>query len=245
MKPSTLISICCIMLVIMIVLFSCAVPEGQRKHNEYGAMIDFTDSVKAIPAADAVIADIGIDKNIWYSVNFNLRKFTDVSYTPYAQVSLAKAPPRLEASKFTRQRDVTAFTTKLTAVIDSAREDTSGKPNSSIYLPMVEELTRLSNVTADRKVLVIFSDLMENSPDLSFYSPRMLTLIRTNPDKVKAMLFAKAKLPNLKGIEIKLIYEPKNAKEDVVFQTVSQFFSSMFTEAGAMVTISASLQSNN
>ncbi|MEO5644466.1 MAG: hypothetical protein ABIQ40_02080 [Bacteroidia bacterium] len=241
MKPSTFIFTCCVALVAMLVLLGCATADGQRKHIEYAVMIDLTDSIKVVPDENSVVSDLGIDGNIWSSVNFSLGNFTDVSYTPRAHLSLAKAPGRLSASEFTRKREVVAFKATLTTLLDSARSDTSGKPNSSLYLPIVEELTRLSNSTADRKVLVIFSDLMENSPDVSFYSPNTLALLRTNPDKVKAMLFAKAKLPNLKGIEIKLIYQPKNAKDDAVFRTVSQFFSSMFTEAGATVTISANL----
>lgn len=241
MKPSTFISTCCIAFVVMLIFLGCAAVDSQRKHIEYAAMIDLTDSIKIVPDENSVVADLGIDENIWNSANFSLGTFTDVSYTPHARISLAKAPSRLTASEFTRKREVVAFKTNLSALLDSARSDTSGKPNSSLYLPMVEELTRLSNSTADRKVLVIYSDMMENSLDLSFYSPNTLALLRTDPDKVKAMLFAKAKLPNLTSIEIKLIYLPKNAKDDAVFHTVSQFFSSMLSEAGATVSISANL----
>lgn len=241
MKPYTFFLILGFAVAGTLVFIGCEVAGKQRTHTEYSVMIDRTDSMKAIPDKRSLITDIRIDKDIWNSVNFSFGYFSDVSLEPHLRLSLAQAPNRLAASEFTRKREVETFKATLPSLLDSVLSDTAGKPNSSIYLPIAEELTRLSKTTADRKVLVIYSDLMENAPDLSFYSPNIFALFRTNPDKVKAMLFAKTKLPNLTGIEIILIYHPKNAQDDAVFRTVSNFFSTMFSQAGATVTISANL----
>ncbi len=241
MKPSTFISIGSISVVVILGLLGCAAVDKERTHTEYAVMKDITDSLTPIPSAQEIVDNIGIGTSTWNSVNFSFGNFSDVSLEPHVRISLSKPPSRLSASEFTRKREVETFKTKLTALLDSARNDTTGRPNSSIYLPMVEELTRLSNCSADRKVLVMYTDLMENFPGLSFYSPQTFALIRTDPDKVKALLAAQSKLPDLTGIEVYIIHQPKNAKDDAVFRTVGNFYSMILSEAGATVTVSANL----
>ena len=224
----------------MIGFFACATSDT-RKSTDYSVIRDLTDSVKVMPDEDALISDLGIDTNIWNGINFSFFNVSDVSYTPHWRISLSKGGDRLASSEYVRKREVTAFKGKLTALLDSARSDTVGRDHSSIYLPIAEELARLSNSNADRKVLVIYSDLMENTPDLSFYNPRTFAQLNSDPDIIVDKLTAKAKLPDLTGIAIHLVYEPKDAQDDIRFRQVSGFFRQLFEGQGATVSISANL----
>ena len=240
MKPTTFFTSFVLLIVTMIVLGACT-NVNRRTLTEYSVLRDLTDSTKAIPDEDALLKDIGIDTNIWNGVNFNFFNIADVSYTPHRRISLEKGGDRLASSEFTRKREITAFKAKLTTLLDSARSDTTGRNHSSIYLPIAEELKRLANSNAERKVLVVYSDLMENTPGLSFYNPLTFAEISSDPDKIKAMFFTKAILPDLTGVEIHLVYEPKNAKDDANFRRVSDFFRQVFLAQGAKVSISATL----
>jgi hypothetical protein len=239
MKPTTFFT-SFVLIVTVIVLGACA-NMNRRTSTEYSVLRDLTDSTKAMPDEDVLLTDLGIDTNIWNGINFNFFNISDVSYTPHWRISLGTGGDRLASSEFTRKREIVAFKAKLTALLDSARSDTTGREHSSIYLPMAEELTRLANSNADRRVLIVYSDLMENTSGLSFYNYKTFAQIDSGPDKIKSKFLAKAKLPDLTGVEIRFIYEPKNAKADNDFRRVSNFFRRMFEEQGAKVSISANL----
>lgn len=240
MKPNTLIWIWITVGVIMLTIFGCAISQ-HRPTTEYATLIDETDSTFVVPDSAEVIADLGLDTNMWAGVNFSLARIKDVSYTPHASITLAQGGNRLASSQFTRMREVNLFEKKLAATLDSVRREKPGKPNSSVFLPMANELTRLANSRADRKVLNVFSDLMENTQSVSFYHKQTFALFRSDPQKIQDMLFAEAVLPDLTGIEVRLVYEPKNANGDAVFQIVSGFYKKLLEDKGATVTISANL----
>ena len=50
---------------------------------------------------------------------------------------------------------------------------------------MAKELNRLSQSTEDKKFLLVYSDLMENTDEISFYDSKNLDSIKTNPEKIK------------------------------------------------------------
>ncbi len=240
MKPSTLFAYCALFLLIAIVLVGCAATQ-YRPTTEYAVLIDETDSSFAVPDISQVIIDLGLDTDMWAGINFSLARITDVSYVPYSSIVLGKGGNRLASNQYARKREVIAFKTRLSELLDSVKNDTPGKPNSSVYLPLVNELTRLANSNAERKVFSVFSDLMENRPSLSFYNPQTFALLHSNPAVIEAKLFSHAKLPDLTGIEVRLIYQAQDAKDDAVFQIVSDFYKKLLESKGAKVTISANL----
>ncbi len=242
MKPTTLFTTLAIVIVAMIALAACSNID-KRTSTDYSVIRDLTDSTTVMPDEDALVVDLGIDANIWNGIDFTFFNVSDVSYTPHRRISLTTGGDRLASSEFTRKREVTAFKAKLMALLDSARRDTAGREHSSIYLPMAGELTRLAASNADRKVLVVFSDLMENTPDLSFYNSRTFAQLLTDQETISNQLSFKANLPDLAGVEIHFIYEPKNAKDDATYRRTSSFFKTLFESKGAKVSISANLLS--
>lgn len=240
MKPSTYIAICVVAAVVMLSIVACSVSE-YRPTTEYAVLIDQTDSTFTVPDTADVYSHLGLDTNIWAGVNFTLARIKDVSYVPHASIVLAKGGNRLSSNQYARKRQAAAFKAKLADLFDSVRREAPGKPNSSIYLPVVHELTRLANSNAERKVLVVYSDLLENTPSVSFYDAQTFALLQSDPGKVQERLFAHAQLPDLTGIHVHLIYEPKDAGDDAVFQVVSGFYKKLLEEKGAIVSISANL----
>lgn len=241
MKQTTFISLCIAGCLAIAITFIACGGTDRRTVTEYSILIDETDSTFAIPTADELYSDLGLDTNIWNGVNFTLARIEDVSYTPRSSFSLSKGGSRLASNEYVRKGEVDGFRTRITELLDSVRKDTSGRPNSSIGFQLANELTRLANNAADRKVLVVYSDLMEHRTGLSFYDKQTFALLRSDPEKVEEQLFAGAKLPNLNGIEVRLIYEPKNTHDDAVFHVVSEFYKALLESKGATVVISANL----
>lgn len=239
MKPSVIATN--ILCLCALFLFAGCAGEIARPTIDYAVLIDETDTTLCIPDTTALIADMGFDTNMWQGVNFSLARILDVSYVSHSLLTLPAGPNRLAGNKYERKREVSIFESKLAGLLDSAWHEKPGKPRSSIYLPVSDELKRLANSSAERKVLVICSDMRENTNSVSFYYPRTAILLKNDPDKVKDELFTQAQLPNLAGIEIRIIYLPRNADDDASFRLASGFFRRFFEEHGAKVSVSANL----
>lgn len=241
MKPSTFFFCVAAIAVISLGVIGCI--SENRPTAEFAVLIDETDSSFAVPDAKQVITTIGLDTDMWTGVNFNLARITDVSYVPHSRIVLSKGGNRLASNQYARKREMATFEMKLTELLDSVKNDEPGKPNSSVFFPLVNELVRLASSEADKKMLIVYSDLRENRPSLSFYDPETFALLQSDPGKIETKLFAEAKLPDVTGIEVLLIYHPRNAEDDATFRVVSGFYKTLLESKGAKVTISASLVS--
>lgn len=215
--------------------------DPQNKLIKISVLQDLTEVQIAQPSADEIIALFDLDSNKWNAAVFRFALLTDVSYNRQTTISLADGGSRLLSSSFTRDKDVQRFIDSIRTFFQSIEEDTAGRPHSSIYLPLVSELTRLATSPATSKILLVYSDLMENEMSLSFYDKKIQSLMRTDSAQIIAMLEAKATLPDLTGIEVHLIFQPKDAAQDELFQLVSVFYASLLESHGATVKIAANV----
>lgn len=215
--------------------------DPQNKLIKISVIQDFTEEQIAKPIAEEIIGLFELDSNKWNAAELTYGYFTDVSFNRQTTISLADGGSRLLSSSFTRDKEVQRFTDSIKTFFLSIDDDSVGRSHSSIYLPLVSELTRLSQSTATTKILLVYSDLMENEKSLSFYDKKTISSLRTDSAQVIAMLEAKAVLPDLTGIEVHLIFQPENAAQDELFQLVSGFYASLLESHGATVTIAANV----
>lgn len=227
--------------VLLVLIGACSyLPE--RKQSIVSTMVDETEDMRPAPDPAEIIPLFGLDEDKWNGASFSVRTVTDVSFTRQRTITLPAGGNRLRSNSFARDREVAAFKDSITALLDSLKTDTTGKPQSSIFLPIAEELNRLAENKAQQRILIVFSDLFENTQGgLSFYSKKTLTELRNNPDKIKAALLAKLPLKPLDGILVYIIHEPENAEADELFRLVSGFYKSMLEEQGAKVIIAANV----
>jgi hypothetical protein len=106
---------------------------------------------------------------------------------------------------------------------------------------MASELNRLAHSVANRKVLIIWSDLMENSATISYYHQKDLTRLIKDPESLTEQLEKIQALDDLNGIEVYFICQPQDAKSDAVFGLVSNFYKNLLESKNAKVTITANL----
>lgn len=238
---ATLMAFLCFGMVTFFVMLFASCDTCKRKEtHEVSVLHDWTETQIARPIADEIIPLFGLDSNKWKAAEFRYGYFTDVSFNRYTTISLTDGGSRLLSSGFTRDKEIARFTDSIRTFLASLSADTVGRPHSSIYLPLVAELTRLAE-SATTRVLLVYSDLMENQ-DISFYDKRTFRTLQTNPDEIAAELVEKAPLPSdLTGIQIYLIFQPADAHEDQVFQVVSGFYKTLLESRGASVTISANV----
>lgn len=226
--------------IVLLLAIACNT-ESKKSSTEVSLLGDITEAQTARPEANDVLALFDLPSGKWNGAEFRFKYITDVRYTEQTKITLKEGESRLLSNSYARDKEVALFEDSISGFFDSLRFDTTGKPFSSVYAPIAEEANRLSGSTASRRLLIVYSDLMENTPELSFYDKKAQEGLKNTPEAISEALLQKVPLNRLDGIEIVFVYQPNNAADDRLFQTTAGLFKKLFTEAGATVSIVANL----
>jgi len=199
---------------------------------------DITDSQKAKPVLEDIEPFYGLEKNQNSGAMFRYANVTDVSLNATKVKTLPDINP-WTSNEFERTKSISDFFAFIKESL-SVIED-NGKNRSSVYLPIARELTVISNDKADEKNFIVYSDLMENTPEVSFYDPKTFQELISSPETFIERFNKLSNLPDLTGIHIFLIYQPSNTKADEEYRTVSSFYKKLLETKGATVHIQANL----
>ena len=238
------------MLPIILVMLSLSVIAVHQWHSyskatitEISVMQDSTDTLLSEVSADEIFRQFKLfDKNNdndWDGAIFRYQTINDVSYNKVIEVSLQPENFWL-GNDIDRKKKIEEFRADL---FKPFKEKGVGgnKSNSSVYLPIARELTHLSESASTIKKLLVYSDFMENTYDLSFYNEETLAMLQSHPDIMIKTLQERLPLPSLIGIEIHLIYQPDKTETDRVFRIVSTFYVKMLERKGAKVIVEANI----
>ena len=178
--------------------------------------------------------------SIWNGFRFRTFPLTDVDYNPAYTTEIA-SEFQIVSNNYTRKDRVKDFLSGVDKAIEKLNSVPVGRPNSCIYVPIATELNRLSLSNAKRRILIVYSDFMEFSTLADFYKKSTLETIKSNPDSIQGILENRIQLSNLSGIEVYIIYQPRNLVENNQYTIVTAFWKAMLEKKGAKVTISANL----
>jgi len=225
----------------VIVTFVACTKAPSPFSTEIVVLHDITELQQSKPDANGIFAMLNFsgDKR-WNGVIFHYSEISDVSYNRFSEAKINTAEMWL-SNELERDKEIKNFKNEVSKILDEVNKDSEGKNNSSIYLPIAHELNKLAKNKAQRRVLLIYSDLMENTMDISFYDKKQFSLLITNPDTIHKKLDQMQSLQNLNGIEVNFIYQPIDSQNDKVFTVISSFFKKLFEDKGAKVNISANI----
>lgn len=222
----------------VILITACAT---SKKTTTAGVLLwDVTDDFVLKPSAQDVLRLYDFDRDQWNGGEFRFSDITHVSFNDVKQTSI-EPENELLSNRFQREKKLKKFQKEVTDILAQAMQTTLGRDNSSVYYPMAEELNRLSKSSADKKYFFVYSDLMENSMNVSFYKKDKLNILTTNPEEVINILESEVKLQPLGGITIFFLFEPNDAIQDTQYKITSKFFKQFFESKGAQVEISTSI----
>ena len=207
--------------------------------TEVYLLYDVTDPEIAKPDPGQILSLYHFE-SVYNGGVFHLTKVTDVTYNPMLEAGIAPANKWL-SNELERGKQVDQFKGQVLKIIDTASNDSALRTNSSIYLPISTALSELSTSKTQRKILLVYSDLMENTLQMSFYKKETFSLLQSNPQKISYYFLSQSNLPSLLGIEVQLIYQPKDNSDDQRYQLVAGFFKKMLEGRGAKVTVSAGI----
>lgn len=225
---------------VIVTIVTCT-PSPKTYTTEVRVLKDITEIQSVNPDSQAVISmcDFSGDKR-WNGATFHYSEISDVSYTHFSEAKISTAKMWL-SNELERDAEIKNFKNEVSKILRVAINNINGKNNSSIYLPIAHELNELARSKAQRRVLVIYSDLMENTIDISFYNKKQFQMLTSDTDSILKTLEQLQAIQNLDGIEVYLIYQPTDSQSDKVFTVVSEFYKKLLENKGAKVNISANL----
>ncbi|HZG01750.1 MAG TPA: hypothetical protein VEY71_12145 [Chitinophagales bacterium] len=176
----------------------------------------------------------------WNGARLLASTVTDVTYNRVAEVKM-KPDNKWLSNELQRNKEVKQFQSDVVDVVALVSSEAAGRSHSSVYRAIAVQLTRLADHESTTKIFVVYSDLMENSPDLSMYDDSTFRALQTDPGSVAALFEQQQPLPSLDGIDVRLIHQPTDAARDRQYRIVSGFYRNLLESKGARVQIGANV----
>jgi len=228
-----------VIIMLMAVTLIVACTTQSPADTEVVVLRDITDMHLAQPDTNEILSLYELE-NKWNGGIFRLSNLSNVSFNQAIETKLDSRNKWL-SNELDRDKEIRNFKKKVSEIIIKNEKDSIGKKSSSIYLPIARELNKLSTGNMQKRVLLVYSDLMENTSEMSFYNKQKLGLLKTNPDSIVKYFDSQLVLKNLDGIKIFLIYKPSDEQADYEYKIVSGFYKNIFEGKGATVEITASI----
>lgn len=169
-----------------------------------------------------------ITKNPNAGIRLRVTVITEFSSPEVWELGLPAVKIGLLGNDYTRKKEIKAFYTQLDSVLTEIRQQRKKRVGSAVYEVLVRELQYLSKAEADQKILIVNSDLMQNSI-MSFYTKSTMRDVVQAPQKVIDHLAGYEEIPTVKGMDkIMLIYQPQDTVEDNRFRAVTRLYEEIF-----------------
>jgi len=199
-----------------------------------------TPSLKNIKSAD-FLSILDLERNRNNKIEYRQAFITETFLNFTHQLKLNPAPSMMMSNDFDRDEEILAFKTELNEALSLISQEMDGREHSSVYVPFAREVNRMAQTTADVKLIVLISDLTENSEFLSFFAKNFQNDLQKSPEVIEE--YFQKELPladDLSGLTIRIVHQP-NEQDNVIFKRLSRVYRSMLEKRGATVIIQANL----
>lgn len=225
---------------------SCQEQTVPLQSTQVTVLVDTTDTWNVLPDPQTITALYRFAENEHQAAYFRLATTTDMLLSGQTEHYLANSMVTEKANRFDdpnfRRKAVISFTNHLKHSIatfnEKARKDTTTLPYSECFRSIARELTAMVKNRMDTNVLVIYSDLGENSDLLNVYAPDGSQLLQTDQAAIEKRYEETRLLPaNLAGFTVLFIFQPPDREADAVFNLQVKMYERMLSRRGAMVEV--------
>lgn len=171
---------------------------------------------------------------------FRIQPLTESGFNEVKSFKLDPVISLLMGNDYERENEIRNYFSSIDSAFTELRAGRQERLGSVIYKIMSEELNRLSESKADKRILIINSDLMEKS-FINFYDSTIFYRIKNTPDQLQKTLLKKYPLNDLSGIEVWIIYKPINKTDSEKFEIISDFYKLLLKSCGANVNVRGNL----
>lgn len=151
----------------------------------------------------------------------------DVASARSKTVKLKAGKGEFEKNVLLRKKDIEKFQTQLLQTLEEMNAEYTGKElnSSHIFEPMCKGIRKLNKSEADRKVILMYSDMLENSDIANFHS-------KSGSSKKWLERFDAACDPeDVSDLEMFVVY-PVDKKNDAKITKAADFWANYFADKG-------------
>jgi hypothetical protein len=218
------------------------ISENEPTIVEISLMKDITDSLVARPDTNGIFPLFNFGEHKWKKLRFRSQNITNYDYNPVYSCILRSAFSLL-SNPMQRDGDILIFKHSIKSAVDSVNAWNGSLPNSSVYLPLIREINRLARSTAKNKILIVYSDLAENTSSFSIYRKRRQSI--PSRDSLVAFFKRISAPENLKGVTIYFVYRPRKPFDHNNFVSMANMYMKLLGDAGARVYVGANIDPLN
>lgn len=183
---------------------------------------------------------VGFDSNSKASVTYAHSIISEVHLNQVFSATIPTA--NLDNfNKFKRKNQVKKFLTKVDTGLKDLEQVQKGRTSSSIFIPVGKIINRLAQTKTNKQVLILHTDLFENTFILSKYDPSQMKKIEDFPKFLHQILDKETPIVGrLDKMTIYIINQP-SSDTDKDFYIISNMYKDWLESKGATVEIRASL----
>lgn len=217
--------------------------EIEKSYMDLAVIRDKTDPHLLKPDANSVLRLFNLSDNNSAGVNFRYHEIKDRTLVPVVILNLPSGTSRGKSDEpFSRERLIINFydTIRKTLTDVNSNNDSSFLDHSECFSTIAGELTILSQSNSQYKILLVFSNLFENSEILSVYNNDTKKMLMKTPNKIKEQ-FEKSKLlpEKLSNVRIVFLFNPATREEDMEYMKMIEVYRMLLEPRGAKVTVQA------
>jgi hypothetical protein len=215
------------------------------------AVFDVTDTFVLTPIPDPILALYNFEMAKDQAAFFRLVLLTDKKLNPAEDIHLdggvVTEEQNVNDEVDFREQLILSFYDEVRRSLSDfgkryAQKGTLG--HSECFATIAAELRRLDTSKASQRMLIVYSDLQENSDVFNCYSKEGQKLLNANPIKVGAILLKHIPLPDdLTGITVYFVYGPTSREQDKQFWQMATIYERFLKDRGARVVIQATNKS--
>lgn len=227
----------------LLLMSSCQneLTEAERQFMSLSVIRDKTDRHLLKPKANPVLRLFQLHENKNAGVYFRYREITDMTLVPVISYDLlCTSDGKRGDEAFSREKQIVNFYNNIRTVLSDSGTytDSSILTHSECFTIIAEELMHLSHSNATNRVLLIYSNLFENS-DITVYTDGKVNI--TDPEKIKEKLEQLKLLPqNLAGIKVVFLFTPSSREESRDYMKMYDVYRKMLEAKGAVISVKAS-----
>lgn len=232
-------------LLIVLCIASCK-HKGHLNQIDIVYLFDNTDTNRIIPDANSVLRLYNYNtKRLCYGASFRLSYISDFEMNEEIEFNI---PNEAEGEKenllddpLFRKKEVLVFREKVFNAIKTTQTiSLKTKQESKVFEGVCKEIENLFQRKSDKKILIVSSDLVENSELLYGYKESFTRIIKEDRKKVLETIIQKFEdadylNDSLEGIDIYVLYQPNTKEEDIRFSIFREVYRKLLESRGAKV----------
>lgn len=226
------------LLAVMLLVIPCSCTNKQVPILDMVVCLDNTDTIDHL-SFDGIRPIFDFDRFLWFEHNTTFRELSDVDCGVSTSVRLPKGSSS-EQTEQIRKAHVRSYLNQLENSFLQNEFQVGNRSESHIYIAVAQELNKLAlQSQATNRVILISSDMHEHSALFSVYNSQDYDLLLNQPDSVIKRFNNAFPLPDLRGIQVEIIYRA-NTQTNEVFSHMARLYQMMLGLKGAQVYISGS-----